>query len=365
MKFGLFVIISLIFLALGLSENKKRVDKHLSLFYVVIVSFLFGLRTDTPDTAEYVAYFKQLEGGNWLSLGYFYFEPGFQVLSHIIKLVFGNNDFAFLSFWSLFMGVLVYIATQRIINCISLSTITIKKNNIGCPILVSLILFYAYYGCFYGCITIRAGVALGFNLLILSILMQKKKAYLLCLGLLVISFLFHTSSLFICVTSISFVLLPKLKINNYLIILFITFSIFFSRINLFFIKILSVGLDFFMNELSTVTRMGEYSTALNNIDYGFSVKYIFQLICGFMFISVKFNNEVYYKFLNIYMLGLFMGALLAPINMAYRVLDYFYVVTYILLFGYFSSVKLQLYHLPMLVGIIIFQIILVYRVCYA
>lgn len=165
MNFGIIIILSVVFLMLAVNKRLRSLDNNMALLYVVAISFVIGLRTNTPDTGAYLEFFEKITAGDLTTMTWYYFEPGFQLFSHGIKMLFGFRPTLFLFSMALLTGLLVYDASRRIFE---------KRTESGsgwikCPVLMSLILFYAYYGLFYSAITIRAGVAFGFYLEILSL----------------------------------------------------------------------------------------------------------------------------------------------------------------------------------------------------
>lgn len=156
----------------------------------------------------------------------------------------------------------------------------------------------------------------------------------------------------------------KFSKTSYLLVLIVSTLIFFSRLNLMFIDSLSGLLgNFMVGGASEITRVGNYTDVIKDVDEGLSYKYMFQLAIGYIMLAANLEKPSFYKLYNIYILGVLMGSILAPISMAYRILDYFYVVGYIILMQLFMTKNRNVNYFYLVSSFVIFQIVLVYRVC--
>lgn len=70
---------------------------------------------------------------------------------------------------------------------------------------------------------------------------------------------------------------------------------------------------------------------MNGVVFQIPYKYLFQLFSGLLLVFVKDGiDEIYYKYLNIYLIGLFMGAIFSSIEQISRITDYLLIYLFIL-----------------------------------
>ncbi len=368
MNFVLIFLISLFFL----SRSFKIASLHRQRLYVIGYLFLMccviGIRGpgDTPDTAGYLEFYSEIEPGVWSRFSWYGFEPGFQFLTHIVKIFVGYNTFVYLFLVAAIISVFVCDATRRILCC---AVYNEKTGIVKQPLLFALVVFYAYYGLFYSAIAIRAGLALSICLEILSILClpRQKVKKRLCVGLLfLLAWSFHTSIIILIPILLIFCLMKSLSKMSYMLLLTLSALIFFSRINLLLIEWLGDAILLLITTgNAAMAKFSLYTEVLLERESGLSFKYIFQLFSGFMFLFGDLNDRKYIQFLNVYMVGVLLGSVLAPIAMAYRILDFFYIITFVLYVQLFMHLKFHYNLFYIACGITVYQIVLIYRVIYA
>lgn len=366
MNFIVIFFISVFFLFCSF----RRAQANSALLYVMTYVFLMccviGSRSGTPDTVNYLEFYEEIEPGRWESFLWYSFEPGFQFFTHIVKMLIGYNPFAYLFLVAAIIGILVCDGTIRILHCMAYDT---KISTVKQPLLFAFVIFYAYYGLFYSAIAIRAGIALSLYLEILSIFClsgQRRKKFLWSVVLFSLAFLFHTSIIVAIPILFIFCLTKTLSLRSYLLLLMIALLIFFSRVNILFVdKLVDVIFYIVDRGSNIVTKFLLYTDVLLEREIRLSFKYMFQLFSGFIFMFGNLNDKVYTRFLNVYIVGILLGSVLAPIPMAYRILDFFYIFTFILYVQLFLYLKFCYTIFYVATGILIYQILLIYRVIYA
>jgi len=112
-QYFILIIISLFFWLL--SKNKYINSNILIAGYIIIISYIVANRNmNYPDTIAYIEFYEKLGSNVHDNLNINYFEPGFVLLSSLIKQLFqGNYKFYF------------YIITS-----INLSIINVSINNL-------------------------------------------------------------------------------------------------------------------------------------------------------------------------------------------------------------------------------------------
>jgi len=366
LNFILLFVVSYIFLFLSFFRLIK-IEKIFISIYIFLVCFCVAIRgRNTPDTSGYLNFYETVTPGDFSSVLYYTYEIGFQLLTHILKMLFSGNKIIYLFSIALLNSILVVDATRKIIHRAFCENINLKF-----PLLFSIIIYFSYYGIFYNAITIRAALAMGLYLEALAIVL-KKSISLVDLAILAfvlfISYFFHTSSVvFFCIIIVSFFNL-RLSSRTYLFVWLFCSLIFFSRINVLLVESLVTGSLTVMSTLSGTifSKFSLYEDVFSELEYKLSFKYIFQLVLGLLFlIGPIHKSRTYYKLLNIYFCGLLVGAFLAPISMIYRITDFFFIVTF-LLFTLLCMSSIKKVSTVFILSFIStsFSFLLIYRVLY-
>ncbi len=281
-----------------------------------------------PDTKEYVEFYEQIEAGNLVSFVLFSFEPGFQLLGHFVKLIAGDRP-------------VIFLAVIPIIN-ISLILLSIRKitrqidANMSAKYIAAIVLYFAYFGLFYNAIVLRAGIAISVLVYSTTILFNpdlKKRDWVKVLFLFFIALSFHLSAIIgIIVVLLNYKSKPLTE-RSYLLIWFFIALIFFSGCSPYVVKGLLNGIYsvFYLLSESDYQKYEYYLSELNGVVFQIPYKYLFQLFSGLLLVFVKDGiDEIYYKYLNIYLIGLFMGAIFSSIEQISRITDYLLIYLFIL-----------------------------------
>lgn len=369
MNFVLIFTLFSIFLCFSFRSSCRKYEKYCVFFYILSTGLVVGSRgIDIPDTLGYLEYYNEIDATDFSRFGYYLFEPGFQLFTHVVKILIGSSPMVYFFFIVVIISFLLWDAIQRVlfnqVECIGLNA-TVKL-----PILYAFVLFFSYYGIFYGGIAIRAGIAMALYLETLSLLCKERlrKKDVLCISILfVLAFSFHTSSVVYLPLILLFRFAKPLPKQFYLLLLLFSALVFFSRINILIMNNFSgmLSLLLMQTEQSDLSKFSLYSDVLSESNAKISFKYVFQLLSAFIFLLGNLKDRIYCRFFNVYVFGVALGALFAPITMMYRVLDYFYIVTFFLYTLLFLSLKFNKNIFYISCGLMAFQLLLIYRLIYA
>lgn len=304
-----------------------------------------------PDTENYIDYFTTTTF-SFDDFNYYSFEIGFQIFSKLIKLIVGDNVFLYF-FIITFINLVIIDGTIRRLNKISTISddIVIEDNN-NCNTysssILPLILYLAFYGIYFNCIVLRVGLSLSLIAFASTFMINEtrtKSDYIIAILLLIIAYFIHATAilgiLILMVLSFS----KKLSIKNYVIIGITIGIIYFLN----FSSKLGDGVTSFISSLNTLASL---STKLSNyegnvtFDVGISFKFVFFWIFYFILLFSNIRNNTYYKYLNLYLLGLLLFALFRPVLLIERVTDFFLFFSFIVFYLFLekqSSLKFMLY----------------------
>ena len=333
MNFVYFVFIFLVLLIISCNQKKESVIVLLivSLLYIVSIA----MRSVTvPDTDIYVEFYNQIDPGNIVSFALYSFEPGFQLLGHIVKLFFGNSAILFLAVVVVINIVLILLSIRKIAFRLSLSSCSIN-------FISAIVLYFAYFGLFYNAIVLRAGIAISILVYSTTILFKKdfnKKDVIKILLLFGLALTFHLSSIVGIIALIFSRRSQRLTEKSYLLIWCFIAFLFFSGSSVYIVKgLLSVVFSLFsLLSDSDYKKYEYYLSELDHLDFQIPYKYLFQLFSGLLLLFVKGNiDTIYYKYLNLYFIGLFLGAIFSSIQQIAIVTDYFLIYLFILQWMYF------------------------------
>lgn len=317
-----------------ISWYQKKENRLLLLGACILYVGLISTRSmAVPDTKEYVEFYNQVEAGNIVSFVLFSFEPGFQLLGHLVKLVAGNRPIVFLAIIPIINICLVLLTIQKIANRI------IK--NVSTNYIAALVLYFAYFGLFYNAIVLRAGIALAILVYSTTILYKsnfKEKDWIKILLLFFIALSFHLSAMIGIIVLLINYKSKRLTEKSYLLIWFSIALIFFSGCSSYVVRgLLNIiyTIFSFLSD-SDYKKYEYYLSELNGVVFQIPYKYIFQLFSGLLLLFVKDNiDNIYYKYLNIYLIGLFIGAIFSSIEQISRITDYFLIYLFILQWMFF------------------------------
>ena len=336
------------------NDSKKR---NLYFIFSLILSLLVAIRSEsTPDTSNYLNFYRSIECGNLVSLSQFSFEPGFQLYTHFLKLISFGNTSIYLFYISITNTLILWKTFNNIDN-----------NQTNNPTLF-LILYYSFFGLFYNAIVIRAGIAI--SLVLFTISLQdstklnhlKKRTVTLCV--LIIAVLFHYSAILSIPIYIIYRYTPKLSKGTYILLWIIPTTLFAAKISSFIIpNLINIVLNIFDTLSNTnLNKYSYYITELYDLNSKLPYRLIFQFAACLLFISVNNATKQYYKFLNIYLCGLFLSSIFYSIEQLSRITDYFLIFSFILFYMIYERYLLNKYIIIPFISTIYLQLIFVIRI---
>lgn len=336
------------------------------LFFCVLVS---TRDLYVPDTESYVSYYLS-EDPSLAFFDNYGYEIGFQVLTKVIKSVFGDNYTAYfaaiaaLNLLILNFAFILFFRNDAVYNEQTLNksdrdvTIDVKSS-----ILLN-ILYFMYYGMYLNAITLRVGLAFSLTILISAIAVNAKKIqdHIIILFLLIINYTLHATSVIALPIILILVYSKELKKKTYIISLSLIGIIYFlnltSRLG---------GATF--NAVVNFSNLSVLSTKLENYSgssylfeaVGVSSKFLFYFIMAFVFMLSDFANKFFYKFYNVYIVGLLVYSLFRSVLLIERITDYFFVF-FIFCFYIYLKTKKDILFWIILVIVVFVQIVFVMRI---
>lgn len=309
-----------------------------SVFLAIIMAAIISLRGNTlPDTKDYTDIFLATPtfGEDCsLSVDYQYFEIGYVLWTKFFKTLFGNNAKFFFFLSTLFNSLVWLYITYRLKILTANSTNKILK----IPYCISIAIYFSYYGIWYNAVVIRQGIALSFLLLMVIFVLERKR--LRAILSLIIAVLFHKIAILGCVILLILIFFPVLKKQTYYILCFILPLIGISNIGL---KIYSIVGSIIGNVFRTSSSFSRFAYYIDNMEYGqYSKTNLFFYLLLFFFLYYNIEHQIYYKILNIYIVGIGLTFFLEFVLLSYRITDIFLPVSMMLLFLSLGSSKASL-----------------------
>lgn len=356
-----------------------QVERHyyspyLKWFFIIPFCLLVANRDlSVPDTEAYVNYFSSTDTffDNFEASS---FEIGFQILSKFINIIIGENFILYFGCITLINLLIINYSINRIGKLFK-SEQEISNNaflgenrffrNTNFTIL-PLTLYAAFFGIYVNAIVLRVGIPFSLLILASSFLLKDKKNFLDILiinFLLVLSCLFHATALIGIFILLILCLNINFSIKSYflgclLIGLLYLFNLFPLLGNVVFSFIASLNeLAFLASKLSPYEGDVLYDADAERISF----KFCFFLIMAFVLILFKIKSKIYFKILNVYLLGLAIFAIFRSVLLIERVTDYFLIFSFII-FYLFLIMQRPFKSWMYFVLIIILQLIFVLRI---
>lgn len=316
------LVTSLTFLLI--SNYVKINDKYLTFAYIVVVSILAATRNiGIPDTQEYIGFYNDLSFNVLYEIEKSYMEPGFIILSILIKAIFGYKHEIFFFLIAFINVILINLSVSNIFNQLKISQNYSEKYYKS---LYPLVIYMLTYGFAYTYITLRAG--LGFSIAFLAFtcaLTNKRKAIFLFL----FSMAFH-SSVVVLILVIP-LLFKQLKLNRKLI-----YSWLILLIPALFIGMQNYLISMFFNIVNSVPILSERFQPYINPDIivdqrSAILRILIMIFLGFVFSKeINVNKHVNVLFVS-YLIGLTLFVLFMNIAVIGRVVELFTSCMFILM----------------------------------
>ncbi|MCK9509123.1 MAG: EpsG family protein [Pigmentiphaga sp.] len=370
------VYVLVFFLTCFLFSYVERNQNISFLKWVFIVPFcvLVASRSiDVPDTDVYMTYFFN-EDSSLIYYVDYGFEIGFQVLTKLLKNITEENFRIYFALITLLNLIVIDYAAKRIFSVFQKEQTepTINSNlyeyqndaTQGRHLsIIALTLYVAFFGLYVNAVVLRAGLA--FSLMVLAtsfaIDIRKKSDYIIIASLLLLAYFFHNTALLGVFIVLVLMFSKKFTLNTYLVFSVIIGVIYFVNLTP---RLGSTVFDLILslNNLTVVAyKLSEYGGASLFVSEGISMKFTFFWMISFILPMNDTSSKSYYKFLNVYFIGLAVFAFMRSVLLVERVTDYFLLFSFVLFYLYLirqNNFKFWAYY----IGMVLVQIVFVMRI---
>lgn len=342
--------------------------------FIIPFAWMLSIRSiKVPDTEMYIEYFG-LDHSDFFNFNLASFEIGFQFFTKLTKILVNENFVLYLGLISLINLIIIEFSVNRIgklylkelVNEESFKDFNIENRfNINPSYsILPLTLYAAFFGIYLNAVVLRVGITLSLVVLASTFAIKEKKSkldYLLIVLILILGYLFHSTA--IIGFLIILVLFSKIKFSQktYLGFWFFIGIIYFTNFSTW----LGNTVFSFMLSLNEITvlasKLSSYEgNVIHEID-GVSMKFLFFWIMSFFLIFFRFKSSIYYKYLNIYLIGLLIFGLFRSILLIERVTDFFLLFSFVIFYLFLivqKPYKFWLYFIP----IVLIQLVFVLRI---
>ena len=326
-----------------------------------------------PDTQMYFEYFN-LDNSDLLQFNYSSFEIGFQIFTKLAKTLVNNSYFLYLGFITLLNLLIINFSVSRIGNLFRLELENnefIQDTNPGNRFytnssfaILPLTLYAAFYGIYVNAIIVRIGITFSLVVLASTFALKGKRNildYSIILFLLSLGYLFHSTA--IIGGGIIIILFSKIKFSKeiYLWIWFFIGLIYFTNFSTWLANTVFTFMLTLNNVTVLATKLSNYD---GNVIYqggGIAMKFMFYWVMAFFLIIYSLSSSIYFKIINVYLIGLLIFALFRSVLLVERVTDYFLLFSFIIFYLFLimqKTFKFWLYFIP----IVIIQLVFVLRI---
>lgn len=341
-----FKILTTIFIVFGIIIGILEIlnFKLKKTYLIVTGSFLLlcAFRSlKIPDTKEYLYAFEKMNT-KIFDFQYFYFEKGFLIFSKLIKILFENSFeiyFFIISFINLFF---------------------IKKFiKFNCKFyIIPIILYISFWGIYFNMIILRFGI--GFSFYVLSIYFFENKFKKKGIILYILAILFHKSFIFGIISF--FIKNKKYNKKKYILFIFLIGILYYSRIGSDLSVIVLEKITMIMSKTSM--RYEAYSKNLK-FQEGFSFRFLINYLILFVgIVIIKVKNRMFYKYLNIYIFGMFIQAFFSNILLIERITDIFNGINFIVFSMIIEEVKNRQMKFIFFISLVITNFIFISRIIF-
>nr|WP_321522417.1 EpsG family protein [uncultured Macellibacteroides sp.] len=356
----------LLFFTVGviLTYTRKLYVKHTYIYLSIILSIFIGMRDlSVPDTEGYLEFFEQTLSNSLLDIPFFSFEPGFQLFTKLSKNIIGSNSFLYLYIISFVNFIIIYFSINNLKKILDLNQLS-PSYLINFNTIEFFLLYASYWGLYYCAIVLRAGIALSIlvyisTLVCLPSLSRSQKIQIV--GLTILSCTFHITALFGVFAIIIIKTFRKLTNKSYLLLLLIASIIFLTRISTYIVEFLLQYLSLFFSLVADtdLKKLESYEDVQTSSQISF--RYIFCLLIALFLIATKKMPLIYYKYLNVYIIGIIIGAIFSSIEAFARISDFFLIYSFILLGIRLCAIHDKNKRLASVALIVFIQFLFVYR----
>lgn len=362
---NILLIICLLLLGLILVLAEKTGKAPLAWIpFAIFYCFVIATRSIlTPDTIAYVNYYNSLNV-NSVNFENSKFEIGFQLLTTLIKAI-TTSDYLFYFYLLALLNVVVIVLSIRNLYIICAN----EGKRIGVISYVfPLLLYISYFGILYNGIVLRAGLAISFVIYASTICYLNISTFSKVIKVfffLVIACSFHRTSIIALLVFFVFLFTKEYSQRKYLCILLIIIIVYISNVGdsvtPFFIDVDLLTSFSEYRALDGISKINSYLVR-EGVNSGFSLKYSFFMLLGGFYICKPFATKIFYKYLNVFLCGMFIYAVFHKVDYLGRGLDFFLIYSFILSFLSLKTIKTNFFGYTVYVFILICQIILVMRI---
>ena len=363
---NLFVLLFVFVFGIIGSYSSKFSEKNLFWLFVIVLAIIIGGRSiSVPDTDQYLEFYQLTLSSSILDIPLYSYEIGFQLLTKILKLITNGSSF-------FYFGIIVLINSYFLFKSFSCFTDQSYPSKKSSGTLINqiklqefLLLYFSYWGLYYTGIVLRAGIAMSILIYLSTLLcspyisLKKWSAIFL---LAIISCSFHITALLGIIALIIFYISKKMTMRSYLLLFLLICIILFGKVSFWIVDMLdrNMPMIFSLIEDTDFAKLQAYSNIDASIKISF--RFLFCLLIGLFFIICKRMQLYYYKYLNVYIVGLFLGALFSAIEAFSRIMDFFVIYSFILISMRLSTINSFKIRFSIMFSIVLIQLLFVYRI---
>lgn len=343
------------------------------LFIVPFCLIIANRDISVPDTENYYGYLNSETAGlsEFLDYG---FEIGFQTYTKILKSVIQENEIWYFALITISNLLIIEFSVKRISNIFKDDY---EKQNEDIEFLggnrfftdshysiIPLTLYVAFYGIYVNAIVLRQGIA--FSILVYASTFAIKEYkntwdYLLILLLILLAYLFHATAAIGILLILVIIFTKEFSTQTYLKIWIGIGVVYFTNL---FSMLGNTAFSFAssLNVLSVLsTKLSNYEGGVTTAVEGVSMKFVFFWVMTFVLIINRLHSRVYFKYLNVLIVGLIFAALFRSVLLVERVSDFFLLFSFVLfyLFLLFQRPDKFWYYY---ISIILIQLVFVLRI---
>ncbi len=329
---------------------KYSVYKYSTIFLIFIYSIIISFRSPElfPDLSEYIRFYNSIEIFNNHSENYSYFEPGFILISRIIKSIIGSNIQIYLAIISLIQISILSYGLYIIFKYIFNKELELSQNNNAInysykALFYSIVLYLPYYGLYYNAIVIRQAFSISILLLAISYYITKKKLLFLLFSSIAITF-HYSSAIIVIILCIIFIyndlIIKKNKKIKVIKLIIISIILLFIKDNImaYFMKFIENKSIYLIDyrRINYIARIynEEYTLlAIRNIIV--IAKTILLMIIASDLLNNKLKNfenkKIIRILIDIYFIGIFLNIVVGSRSYIQRIYDYFYIIFIIII----------------------------------
>ncbi|WP_255645270.1 EpsG family protein [Flavobacterium ammonificans] len=369
--FLFFFIIFCFFLCL---IERKTYIPHIKWLIIIPFSLIVANRsTKVPDTEAYLEFFNATDPSTFDDFDKFSFEIGFQAFTKIIKFIIDDNFILYFMIIVLINLIIVNFSINRIgklfkadiennSNFIFVGENRFLKNSNFS--VLPLTLYIAFFGIYTNAIVLRAGFAVSIIIFTSTFALKSFKSFIdyiaICL-LFVIGYFFHVTILIGILVILIMSSNKKFTKKTYLYTWFFIGVVYFTNLASNLGDTTFSLINTINNLTNTVSKISSYEGNVVNEGNGIAAKFIFFWIMAFVLILHSLQSKIYYKLLNVYLVGLLLFALFRSVILIERVTDFFLFFSFVIFYFYLITLRTYKFWL-FLFPIIFIQLFFILRI---